>query len=73
MPVVSKDVILFKLENPYMIIHILNAWEDDSGNVLFWAPVAERFNLKFEKEEPNVFRMVEFVLNVGRAVNEPGA
>lgn len=55
----SDDVIWFDLGAPHVILHQLNAWEDDDGVVVMWSPCGDNFDLNIDKAS-NSYYMAEF-------------
>ena len=39
----AKDVLWMDVGRPYSMVHTLNAWEEDDGTVVLWAPLGESF------------------------------
>jgi carotenoid cleavage dioxygenase-like enzyme len=63
----DKEIQWFTFENqPFGLIHALNAWEDDSTNeVIFFTPLTKEFN-SFDPRKPtsaNSYQMYEIRLN----------
>jgi len=60
----TKDVRWMDVGKPYSIVHTLNAWEEDDGTVVLWAPLGESFGLSVDtKSSVNAFYMSEIRMN----------
>lgn len=60
----SDDVIWFDVGTPHMMIHPLNAWEDEDGTVVMWSPCGDYFDLNMD-QGANTYYMAEFRMNPG--------
>lgn len=58
----GDDVMWFDVGSPQVIVHPLNAWEEDDGTVVLWSPTGDYFDISIEKGN-NVFYMVEYRMN----------
>jgi carotenoid cleavage dioxygenase len=58
----GDDVVWFDVGSPQIMIHPLNAWEEDDGTVVLWAPIGDYFDISLDKGN-NVYYMVEYRMN----------
>ena len=66
----SDNVIWFDLGKPHVIIHQLNAWEEEDGVVVLWAPCGDHFNMNIDNDADNEFYMAEFRMDVKSGKSE---
>ena len=47
----SNDEIWFTVDDhaPHIIIHPLNAWEEDDGTVVLWSPTGDYFDINIDQ------------------------
>jgi carotenoid cleavage dioxygenase-like enzyme len=60
--VTSSDVVWIDTGTANVIVHALNAWEDDDGTVVLWAPLGDDFDGALLNAS-NTFHMTELRLN----------
>jgi len=58
----DDDVIWFDVGTPHVIIHPLNAWEEDDGTVVMWSPTGDYFDVNIDKGN-NKYYMAEYRMN----------
>lgn len=60
----NNDVKWFDVGTPHIMIHPLNAWEEDNGNtIVMWSPVGNSFDIDISRGN-NIYHMTEFRMNI---------
>ncbi len=62
----SSDVVWFELDQPFMAVHPLNAWENEDGDVILWAPLSTSFDFSLTRGS-NEYHMAEIIMSTRTA------